>query len=90
MAKIPYQNKYKWNKDLLLAWQVSETLFKILEIVNYTGLGVRLKTGSMYENHKKMSTVLFNPYKTGPFGEPIKNGLLGRFPTLRKDDTDVE
>jgi hypothetical protein len=25
------------------------------------------------------------PYKIGPFGEPIKNGLLGRFPTLRKD-----
>ncbi len=32
----------------------------------------------------------FNPYKTGPSGEPIKTGLLGRFPTLRKDDSDVE
>ncbi len=31
-----------------------------------------------------------NPYKTGPSGEPIKTGLLGRFPTLRKDDGDVE
>ncbi len=31
-----------------------------------------------------------NPYKIGPFGEPIKNGLLGRFPTLRKDDGDVK
>jgi hypothetical protein len=30
------------------------------------------------------------PYKIGPSGEPIKNGLLGRFPTLRKDDADVE
>ncbi len=33
---------------------------------------------------------LVNPYKIGPFGEPIKNGLLGRFPTLRKDDGDVK
>ncbi len=33
---------------------------------------------------------ILNPYKIGPFGEPIKNGLLGRFPTLRKDDPDVE
>jgi hypothetical protein len=32
----------------------------------------------------------FNPYKIGPFGEPIKNGLLGRFPTLRKDDGEVK
>jgi hypothetical protein len=32
----------------------------------------------------------FNPYKIGPFGEPIRNGLLGRFPTLRKDDGDVK
>jgi hypothetical protein len=32
----------------------------------------------------------FNPYKIGPSGEPIKNRLLGRFPTLRKDDADVE
>jgi hypothetical protein len=31
-----------------------------------------------------------NPYKIGPFGEPIKNGLLGHFPTLRKDNADVE
>jgi hypothetical protein len=31
-----------------------------------------------------------NPYKIGPFGEPMKNGLLGRFPTLRKDDGDVK
>ncbi len=31
-----------------------------------------------------------NPYKIGPFGKPIKNGLLGRFPTLRKDDSDVK
>jgi hypothetical protein len=29
---------------------------------------------------------IVNPYKTGPSGEPIKNGLLGHFPTLRKDD----
>ncbi len=31
-----------------------------------------------------------NPYKIGPSGAPIKNGLLGHFPTLRKDDADVE
>jgi hypothetical protein len=31
-----------------------------------------------------------NPFKTGPSGEPIKNGLLGRFPTFGKDDSDVE
>jgi hypothetical protein len=31
-----------------------------------------------------------NPFKTGPSGEPIKNGLLGCFPTFRKDDSDVE
>ncbi len=38
-----------------------------------------------------MSSVSFpNPYKIGPFGEPIKIGLLGRFQTLRKDDADVE
>ncbi len=29
------------------------------------------------------------PYKIGPFEEPIKTGLLDRFPTLRKDDSDV-
>ncbi len=28
--------------------------------------------------------------KIGPFGELIKNGLRGRFPTLRKDDGDVK
>ncbi len=33
---------------------------------------------------------MFNPFKTGPSGEPIKNGLLGRFLTFRKDDGDVE
>ncbi len=33
---------------------------------------------------------VLNPYKLGPSGEPIKTGLMGRFPTLRKDDTDVE
>jgi hypothetical protein len=31
-----------------------------------------------------------NPFKTGPSGEPIKNGLLGHFPTFGKDDSDVE
>ncbi len=34
--------------------------------------------------------ICLNPYKIGPFGEPIKNGLLGRFPTLRQDDGDVK
>ncbi len=32
----------------------------------------------------------FNPYKIGPFGKPIKTGLLGHFLTLRKDHIDVE
>jgi hypothetical protein len=31
-----------------------------------------------------------SPFKTGPSGEPIKNGLLGRFLTFGKDDSDVE
>ncbi len=30
------------------------------------------------------------PFKTGPSGEPIKNGLLGRFPNFGKDNSDVE
>jgi hypothetical protein len=34
--------------------------------------------------------IRLNPYKTGPSGEPIKNGLLGHFPTLRKDNSDVK
>ncbi len=36
------------------------------------------------------NTSNINPYKIGPFGKPIKNGLLGRFTTLRKDDGDVK
>jgi hypothetical protein len=40
--------------------------------------------------HEKSQSQFLNPYKIGPFGEPIKTGLLGRFPTLREEDGDVE
>jgi hypothetical protein len=41
-------------------------------------------------NKKSWSSRQFNPYKIGPSGEPIKTGLLGRFPTLWKDDGEIE
>ncbi len=55
------------------------------------GLGLSPTANSLSSDPETSSKyVNVNPYKIGPFGEPIKNGLLGRFPTLRKDDTDVE
>ncbi len=42
------------------------------------------------DNYDIVDHDTINPYKIGPFGEPIKNGLLCRFPILRKDDADVE
>ncbi len=43
-----------------------------------------------HSNEVQKDVAEINPYKVGPFSKPIKTGLLGRFPTLRKDDGDVD
>ncbi len=46
--------------------------------------------GVICQGNCRVKVSSFNPYKIGPSSVLIKNGLLGRFPTLRKDDADVE
>ncbi len=51
--------------------------------------GLVMVTMMGYQFRRERSSK-FNPYKICPSGKPIKNGLLVRFQTLRKDNADVE